>query len=156
MACFCVTACHVQMKGKAYNKFSLPANIKKSNSKQSKCFQAERCGHKSPQETTKEPQQNKSINLSITYTCIVPFMKNGNQLLTACQTLAFKSLPQTQSLRSPKYCSGLQSLLTFSKRFLYQNNLCSEQPPLGLVAPCSRKELTNSTSISFFSNFTFS
>lgn len=95
MACFCVTACHVQMKGKAYNKFSLPTNIKKRNSKQSKCFQAERCGHKSPQETTKEPQQNKSINLSITYTCIVPFMKNGNQFLTACQTLAFESLPQT-------------------------------------------------------------
>lgn len=28
MACFCVTACRIQMKGKAYNKFSLPPNQK--------------------------------------------------------------------------------------------------------------------------------
>lgn len=33
MACFCVTACHIQMKGKAYNKFSLPPNQKATAAK---------------------------------------------------------------------------------------------------------------------------
>lgn len=155
MACFCVTACHVQMKGKAYNKFSLPANKKKkkSNSRQSKCFQAERCGQKSPQETTKEPQQNKSINLSITYTCIAPFMKNGNQCLTACQTLAFKALPQNQSLSSPKYKLRLPALTRCPcspslSGFSIENNLLSEWLWLGQVTLCSREGLVNNAGIS--------
>lgn len=74
MACFCVTACHVQMKGKAYNKVSLHTNKKKQQEKK-KQQQAERCGQKFTQEATKETQQNKSINPSITHTYIAPFME---------------------------------------------------------------------------------
>lgn len=78
------------MKGKAYNKFSLPTNKKKeggkSNSRQSKCFEAERCGQKFTQEATKETQQNKSINLSITHTSIAPFMEMA---ISACQPVRF-------------------------------------------------------------------
>lgn len=90
MACFCVTACHIQMKGKAYNKFSLPPNQKATAAKAG----ALRLRGGSTQKTTKEPQQNKSITRSVTSTCREPSCK-WQSVLPACQASAFNTLPHT-------------------------------------------------------------
>lgn len=66
----------------------------KNNSRQSKDFESERWGQKSTQKTTKEPQQNKSITLSVTSTCRAPSCE-WQSGLPACQASAFSSLPHT-------------------------------------------------------------
>lgn len=91
MARFSVTACHVQMKGKAYNKFSLPPNKKATAGKARALRQrgGARNPPRRPQRNLSKTNQSISQSLPLAESCSCKWQSG----LSACQALVFKSFP---------------------------------------------------------------
>lgn len=118
MACFSVTACHVQMKGKAYNKFSLPPN-KKATAGKARALRL-RGGARNPPQDHKGASA-KQINHSLSHFHLQSAVHaNGNQ---ACQPVRrWPSAPcltlfiKCTKIQPAGLCSHSTPLLTFPEQ----------------------------------------
>lgn len=111
MARFAVTACHVQMKAKAYNKFSLPPN-KKATAGKARALRLRggaRNPPKRPQRSLSKTNQSISQALALAWCCACkwPLGLSGCGL-GRCPSVLPSLFSGVAPKRSPRQCEGKQ------------------------------------------------